>query len=436
MQHFIIEDIHLLPDGSRESVQKNCYMEIKDGIIAEVETMPVPDHKHDLIPRIQGKGRWVLPGMYNTHMHTPMTLLRGTADDVPLKEWLEKEIWPREAELDRDMVQAGTDLALAEMIRSGTTAFLDMYHLHMDLVFEQTRQAGMKAVLSRGMIGFGGQKEWEAKLSGAVELAHYWNKEGNGKIKGMLFPHAPYTCPPAFMTQIASAAREHDLMIGTHAAETAGEVEEYKENYGRTPAAHLDDLGFYEQQAVLTHGVHVSEEEISLLQKKRAFISHNPMSNAKLGSGTAPISRFLEAGIPVTLGTDSSASNNNLDMFQEMRMAALMQKGVRMDPGAVGAEDIFRMATRNGAHLLGFEGDGLLQPGGPADFIMLDAEKPHLQPEHHMVSHVVYAASGQDVTDVFVDGNQLMKDRELVTIDEERILYNARYQHEKLEQRR
>ncbi|MFD2704471.1 amidohydrolase [Salibacterium lacus] len=435
MQHFIIEHIHLLPDGNRESVQRNCYMEIKKGIITEIKSMPVPNDKPHSIPRVQGRGRWVLPGMYNTHMHTPMTLLRGTADDVPLKQWLEKEIWPREAKLERSMVQAGTDLALAEMIRSGTVAFLDMYHLHMDHVFERTYDTGMKAVLSRGMIGLGDRAAWPAKRNEAVELALSWNKRGEGRIKGMLFPHAPYTCPPEFMTQITAAAQDHNLMIGTHAAETAGEVQDYKAEYGRTPAVHLDELGFYEQQAVLTHAVHVSEEETALLKKKGAFISHNPMSNAKLGSGTAPVGRFLEAGIPVTLGTDSSASNNNLDMFQEMRMAALLQKGIQMDAGAVRAEDIFRMAASNGAKLLGFDGDGLLQPGGPADFIMLDGDQPHLQPDDHMASHVVYAASGQDVTDVFVDGNQLMKDRELLTIDEERVLYNARYWHKKLEQK-
>ncbi|MGY4690076.1 amidohydrolase [Salibacterium sp. K-3] len=432
MQHYIIDHIHLLfSDGK---VRRDCYMEINNGTIIDIKEMPVPAQKQQHIRRIHGRGKWVLPGMYNTHMHTPMTLLRGAADDVPLKTWLETEIWPREAKLDKNITAAGTDLALAEMIRSGTVAFLDMYHLGMDHVFERTKHTGMKAVLGRGMIGFGTDIQLSQKLDEAVKMALHWRDEGEGKINGMLFPHAPYTCSPEFMSDIIEAAQAGNLMIGTHASETAGEVQDHTKTYERTPVVHLDELGFYEQKAVLTHAVHVSADDIERLKTKPVTISHNPMSNAKLGSGTAPVDRFVEAGINVTLGTDSTASNNNLDMFEEMRTAALFQKGYRMNAAALGAADVFRMATVNGADFLGFSGKGLLQPGGPADFIMLDADRPHLHPPQHMASHIVYAASCHDVTDVFVDGEQLMKDRELLTMDEERILYNARYWYEKLEQ--
>ncbi|WP_035710585.1 amidohydrolase [Salibacterium aidingense] len=425
MTHFIMENIHLVRPGTSRLVQKNSYVEVQNGEIVEIGNLPVPNKKKEHGRCLDGGGKWVMPGFYNTHAHTPMSLLRGVADDLPLKKWLEQEIWPREARLDKKKVEAGTSLALAEMIRSGTVAFLDMYHLHMDSVFQLTMEAGMKAVLSRGMIGFGSTEELSAKLDEAVQLALTWNESGKGRVKGMLFPHAPYTCPPDFLREIIKEAKRHQLSLGTHVAETAAEVEDHRQQYGVTPLFHLEQLGFYEQPSVLTHLVHVTKKELEMLQNKPVSVSHNPMSNAKLGSGIAPVDEMAAAGLHLTLGTDSTASNNNLDMFEEMRFASLLQKGKRENPSAVRAADIVNMATIHGAKTLGFAENGLLTEGARADFIMVNPEAIHLHPEQNILSHLVYAMNGQDVTDVFVEGKQLMKDRELLTLDEERIRFEA-----------
>ncbi|MFB4163384.1 amidohydrolase [Alteribacillus sp. JSM 102045] len=425
MDHFILNHIDIITTNPANRVQKDMYIIIKGGIIQEIGKCPLPDSSKTGVPVFDQKGKWLLPGMYNTHAHTPMSLLRGVADDVPLKAWLEQEIWPRESLLDERKVKAGTSLALAEMIRSGTVAFLDMYHLHMNQVFDITVDAGLKAVLSRGMIGLGAKYEQNEKLKEACELADYWNETGKGKVKGMLFPHAPYTCPPNFLEDVISQARSRQFKIGTHLAETKEEVNEHHNRYGKSPIRHLHDLGFFEQEAILTHVVHVSDEELELLKGDLITVSHNPMSNAKLGSGTAPLPKMLKQGIKVSIGTDSTASNNNLDMFQEMRTAALMQKTVEQNPASLTADQIFEMGTLHGADALGFTGKGLISPGGPADFIMMDASSLHLQPEENIFSHLIYSASGHDVTDVFVSGSQLMKDRELLTLDEEKIIYEA-----------
>lgn len=431
--HYIITDVHIIDTNG--TIFKQHYVEVKDGVIVAIDKMPLPEEKRH-IHVLSGKNKWLTAGMYNTHAHTPMTLLRGVADDVPLQVWLEEEIWPREALLDEEAVIAGTSLALAEMIRSGTIAFLDMYHLHMDKVFDITLEAGMKAVLSRGMIAFGNEEEQRAKRKEAVRLAEEWNERGAGKVKGMLFPHSPYTCPPSFLEKVVEDAAVHHFPLGIHLAETEKECRDHVKKYGKRPIAHLAELGFFEQQAILTHVVYVAEEEWAYLASPTVTISHNAMSNLKLGSGIAPVARMKEEGIQVTLGTDSTASNNNLDMFEEMRFACLLQKGMLGQPEAMLAKDAYHMATIHGAKALGFAEKGLLEVGAPADFILLAEKALHLQPEKNIFSHLVYAATGNDVTDVFVDGVCLMRDRELQTLDEEKIYYEANRAFEKLEIRR
>ncbi|RSL33782.1 amidohydrolase [Salibacterium salarium] len=423
MNHYILDNVHIVTTNKDERILKDHYVEVKNGTIQQIAKTPVPKNKEGLIHNCNGK--WVMPGLYNTHGHTPMTLLRGVADDVPLNKWLEEQIWPREALLTKDRVEAGTSLALVEMIKSGTIAFLDMYHLQMDRVFELVMESGLKAVLSRGMIGFGSSQELQSKLTAACNMAEMWNDAGAGQIKGMLFPHAPYTCPPDFLESVVEQAHKRNLMLGTHLAETKTEVMNHQDKYGKTPVFHLHELGFFDQSTILTHLVHPTEEDMTLLKNKPISISHNPMSNAKLGSGIAPIPDMLDEGMMIGLGTDSAASNNTLDMFEEMRFAALLQKANQMNPAVITADTIFDMASVNGAKMLGFSEHGIIQEGAPADFIMVNAEEAHLQPKENMLSHIVYAVSGKDVTDVFVNGEQLMKNRELQTIDEEKIRFEA-----------
>ncbi|MFB5661705.1 amidohydrolase [Alteribacillus sp. HJP-4] len=387
--------------------------------------MPDKDSTSGFIEKISGKGKLLMSGMYNTHGHTPMALIRGCADDLPLQDWLEHEIWPREAVFTKQSVRAGTSLALIEMIKNGTIAFLDMYHLYMNDVYELVMDSGLKAVLARGMIGFGTEEEQRGKLKEAVTFAKDWEAESNGHIKGMLFPHAPYTCKPPFLEKIIESSRSYRLPLGIHLAETLKEVNDHKRDYGRSPVDHLHELGFFEQTALLTHVVHISESEMDMLSGKPVSVSHNPMSNAKLGSGIAPVSRMLKKNIPVSLGTDSTVSNNTLDIFEEMRFAVLLQKAADQNPAALSAHSALQMATKNGAEALGFKDSGIVREGAAADFIMLDISSAHLQPLQNLFSHLIYTASGHDVTDVFVNGRQLLKNRALQTLDEEKIVFEA-----------
>ncbi|WP_054635678.1 amidohydrolase [Thalassobacillus sp. C254] len=342
-------------------------------------------------------------------------------------------MWPREKFLDKDMIHAGTSLALVEMIRSGTVGFLDMYHLHMDIVAEAVVEAGLKGALSRGMIALGfTPQELKDKLNEAAVLAKGWESHESKRLKGFLFPHAPYTCTPDFLEAVADRARSENLPLSIHLAETKKEVARHEEEYGKRPVEHLDDLGFFESPVLAAHGVHVNSFEIKLLTDKNVSVSHNPLSNLKLGSGVAPVGEMMKQGLHLSIGTDSVVSNNNLDMFQEVRTAAILQKGFFHDASLVTAREALQMGTIHGAKAAGFTESGLIKEGYEADFILVDSSKPHLQPVENRVSHLVYSASGQDVTDVFVNGRAVMRNKELITLDEEKIVYEANNQYRRL----
>lgn len=380
---------------------------------------------------VDGSRRAYLPGLINTHGHAAMSLLRGYADDLELKVWLEEKMWPMEAKFTAEDVRAGALLTAAEMIRSGTTCFVDMYD-HMDEVAQVAEQSGLRAVLCRGVIGFP-EEARDAKLAEAVAFARNWNGAAGGRIRTMLAPHAPYTCPPAYIERFVEAAHELDVPLHTHMSETRREVEQNVADYGVRPVEHLRRLGVFTRPCLVAHAVHLTDEEIGLLAAHGVRVSHNPGSNLKLASGIARIRDMRKAGIVVGLGTDSAASNNNVDMFEEMRLAALLQKGANLDPTAVPAAEALAMATRLGAAAV-WQDDSLgrLSPGMKADFIAVDVDQPHFRPLTDLVSHLVYSASGRDVTDVCVDGRWLMRNRELLTLDEERILHEAERRFERL----
>ncbi|WP_078553309.1 amidohydrolase [Bacillus alkalicellulosilyticus] len=379
------------------------------------------------------KGKWIIPGLVNTHSHTGMSLLRGISDDLPLQRWLQEKMWPMEGKFTKESVMAGSRLAMVEMVKSGTTTFLDMYHLHMDDIANQVVDAGMRAVITRGMIGLCPENEQQKKLKEATSLAMNWNGAGEGRIKAMLSPHALYTCPPAFIETIVSKAEQHDLPLHIHMSETAFEVAEHEQKYGKRPVHHLQELGFFRNHALVAHAVHINSEEIAILQENNVYVSHNPISNLKLGSGIAPIQTMLEKGVSVSVGTDSVASNNNFDLFQELRTAVLIQKGIKQDATALPVDIALKMATVEGAKALGFSQIGSIQEGMDADFITLHHEAAHLQPAKHVLSHLVYAASGADVVDVFVKGKQLVKDKECITLDEEKIVAEANLEFSRLQ---
>jgi len=372
-----------------------------------------------------------LPGLVNTHGHAAMSLLRGFGDDLALQVWLQEKMWPMEAKFTADDVYWGTSLSVLEMLKGGTTTFVDMYD-HMDQVAKVVQDSGMRGVLTRGVIGLCPPEVQKQKLDEAVAFAKDWHGQAEGRITTMISPHAPYTCPPDFIEKFVQAAHDLNLPIHTHMSETAAEVQQNVNDYGMRPVAHLEKLGVFSRPALVAHAVHLTDEEIEILAKHQVAVSHNPGSNLKLASGVARVPELLKAGVTVSLGTDGPASNNNLDMFEEMRLAALIHKGVSGDPTAVPAAEALRMGTEYGAKSAFLENVGRLAVGMKADMIALNTDQAHFLPRTDYISHSIYSASAKDVEHVWVDGKQVVKHGSCLTLDEERIRREAQRSFERL----
>lgn len=383
------------------------------------------------VRKLNGSRLAFMPGLVNTHGHAAMTLLRGYSDDQNLQVWLEQKMWPMEAKYVDADTRAGTALAVVEMLRSGTTSCVDMYD-RMDQVAAVTEQSGIRGFLTRGVIGLCPPDVQQAKFDEAVAFAREWNGKADGRISTMLSPHAPYTCPPDYIEKFVQAAHDYNLPLHTHMSETAAEVEQNVRDYGARPVEHLDRLGFFSRPALLAHAVHLTDEEIALLAERGASVSHNPVSNLKLASGIARLPELLRAGVKASLGTDSVASNNNLDLFREMNAAALLHKAVSGDPTAIPAWEALKLGTAYGAAALWRNDIGRLKEGLKADFIAVDLDQPHYFPLTDIVSHLVYAGSGRDVVHVWVDGRQVVRDRACVYLDEEQIRHDAQASFERL----
>lgn len=412
----LIENIDVLQE---DKILTNKNIFIQDDLILKI-TESKDFQEVDYV--IDGKNKLAMPGLVNTHTHLAMTLFRGYADDLPLKEWLEEKIWPKESKLTSDDVYWGSLLGICEMIKSGTIAFADMY-FYMDEVAKAVSESGIKASLSVGMIGIAGDEN--EILNRGVIFAKNWHNSENGRIKVMLAPHAPYTCPPSFLEKVISKAVEFGLGIHTHLSETFLEVENIKNLYGVTPVRLMKRVGLFNVPVLAAHCVFVDDEEIEILAEKEVGVAHNPQSNLKLASGIAPVKKMLQKKVKVGLGTDGPASNNNLDLWEEMRLAAILHKGTEKDPTCVPAEEALKMATKNGMEILGWKDSGVIKEGYKADIVILDLNKPHFYPRHNLISHLVYSASSADVDTVIVDGKVLMEKRELKTLDEERIKFEA-----------
>ncbi|SDY88378.1 5-methylthioadenosine/S-adenosylhomocysteine deaminase [Evansella caseinilytica] len=423
----IIHSVTIVTLDENDSVFDG-YVVIKDGELDKLKEGKPAEQILDAAEEvIDGKGKWLLPGLINTHGHIGSSFLRGAGDDMPLLEWLQTVMWPNEKTFDEDIVRSAASLAMVEMIKSGTTTFLDMYHLYMDKIAELVAESHMRAVLCRGMIGNCPPDEQMEKLLEAVQLHKNFHGYNNGKVTVALSPHAPYTCPPEFLEKVVEQALLNQMWIHIHVAETKEEVLRHEQQYGIRPVEHLQQLGLFRVPCMIAHGVHVNEEEMQILADNHVYVSHNPKSNLKLGSGIAPLTAMWEKGINVALGTDSTASNNTLDLFEELRFAALIHKGVLEDPTATTASAVLKMATVAGAKALQLNSTGALVKGNQADFIMLNPKKAHLSPWNisRVASHLVYAAKSSDVTDVFVQGRPLMKNGELQYLDEEKIIFEA-----------
>ncbi|ACX52102.1 amidohydrolase [Ammonifex degensii KC4] len=411
----LIKDITVIPMTGPEEIIKNGAIAVEDGRIVYVG--PAEEAPSDFRPNrvLRGSNFVALPGLVNAHTHAAMTLFRGYADDLPLKRWLEEAIWPLEAKLKGEDVYWGTLLACAEMLLGGTTTFADMYFF-MDEVAEAVDKSGIRASLARGLIGIlpGADKA----LKESEEFVRRWHGKANGRITCMLGPHAPYTCPPAYLEEVVRLAEELQVGIHIHVSETAHEVEEIRRQYGCSPVEMLEKAGVFRVPVLAAHGVHLSPRDMEILAQYKAAVVHNPESNMKLASGIAPVTELLAAGVTVALGTDGAASNNNLDMWEEMRAAALLAKVSRNDPEALPAYQALEMATLGGAKALGLADQiGTLEVGKRADIVLVDLARAHLQPPHDPISHLVYAARASDVDTVIVDGRIVVEGGRLITLD-------------------
>lgn len=365
----------------------------------------------------------VLPGFVNTHTHAAMSLFRGYADDLPLMEWLNTKIWPIEEKLTAEDVYWGTMLSILEMIKSGTTTFADMYFF-MEDVARAVEQTGIRAVLSRGMIGLGPNAD--LAIAESTSLVKNWQGKGSGRITTMLGPHAPFTCPPDYLKKVITLSEKLGVGIHIHLAETLREVADVEKAYGQRPVDLMDSLGLFDRPVLGAHLVHVTEREIAILLDKKVGVAHNPQSNMKLASGIAPVAQMLAKGIPVAIGTDGASSNNNLDMIEEMRTASFLAKLSTMDPTALPAGRVLAMGTSHGAQALGLADEiGQIAVGKKADLTIVDFHSPHLCPRHDEKAHLVYAAQPSDVKTVIIDGRIIMENRRMLTMDEEEIMFQA-----------
>lgn len=360
----------------------------------------------------------IMPGLINTHTHAAMSCFRGLADDLPLMEWLQEHIFPREARLTSEIVYQSTQLSLCEMIKSGTTSFNDMYLFAKD-VARAADASGMRAWLGEVLYDFPSPNYGEPENGFAYTEELFELYADNELVTVTVNPHSVYTCSPALLERLAAQAEEKHALYHIHLSENQDEVNTCTERYDCSPVQHLEKMGLLNERVVAAHGVMVSEEEIALLAERRVKLAHCPESNMKLASGAAPVPAMLEQGLTVGLGTDGSASNNNVDMFGEMNSAAKMHKVVRMDPTVMNAARTLHVATLGGAAVLGAEAEiGSLAVGKKADLIMLDMDQPHLTPVYNPVSHLVYAAGGGDVLHSIINGQVVMRDRQLTTLDE------------------
>jgi 5-methylthioadenosine/S-adenosylhomocysteine deaminase len=378
--------------------------------------------------QVNAVGTIVIPGLINTHGHAPMVLYRGLADDLRLQEWLEKYIFPAEAKtVTREMVRAGTRLAALEMIQSGTTTFADMYYFEEEIA-RTAKAAGMRGVLGQTIIQFpvADAKTPQEGLARTEAFIKEFAKDE--LIVPAVAPHSPYTLEAKDLLASRALATKYGVPVLIHVAETQAELENSKKaQSGMSPVAYLQSIGFWGPRTVVNHGVWADAADITLLHSHQVAVSHNPESNMKLASGIAPVPAYLAAGVTVGLGTDGAASNNDLDMFEAMRFAALLHKVNTGDPRVVPATTALEMATISGARTLGLEKHiGSLEVGKRADLVVVSTDSARLTPLYNPISHLVYAARGEDVRTVMVNGRVLMRDRKMLTLDEPAVLAEGR----------
>lgn len=413
-------------DGQRRVLSPGA-VAIDGARIVAVDTPDAIARQFRAADIVHADGAVVMPGLINTHGHAPMVMYRGLADDLALMDWLQKYIFPAEAKtVSPEMVRIGTRLAALEMIESGTTLFTDMYYFEEE-VARATEQAGLRGVLAQTVIGFP-VADAKTPAEGLARAERFIQAfKGDPLVVPTVAPHSMYTVDADTLKATHDLARKFGVPLVTHLAETEDEVTQSLATHGLTPTAYLDSLGFWDTLAVAAHGVHLTDADIAILQKRHVGLSHNPESNMKLASGAAPITKCLKAGIAVGLGTDGAASNNDLDMFEAMRQTAFLHKLAEKDPTAASAQTVLGMATMGGATVLGMADRlGSLEPGKLADLIVVSMQSARQTPMYNPVSHLVYVTRGDDVRTTIVNGRILMRDRRVLTLDAPAVLADAR----------
>lgn len=418
--NILIKNATLLSMGDKEEPVENVEVAIEKDKIKYIGEVPEDFYAEKVI---DARESLVMPGLIDGHTHIAMSLFRNYADDLPLMEWLKTRIWPLEEKLTAQDVYWGSMLGVAELIRSGVTCFSDMYFF-MEETAKAVEEAGIRAVLARGLVG--GDNDDGRRFEETRKLYKSWHNGAGGRIKVMVGPHAPYTCSPGYLRKVVELARELNVGIHIHIAESADEVEESLKNYGKSPVRHIYDLGLFDIPTVAAHCVHLSDEDIEILAENKVSVVNNPTSNLKLASGFAPVEKMIKKGINVALGTDGPSSNNNLNMFEEINLAAIINKSVNHDATSIPAITAIKMATVNGAKALGLEKEiASIEVGKKADLIIIDTQKPHFYPRHNIISALAYSAQASDVKTVIVDGKIVMEDYEIKTIDTERIMFET-----------
>lgn len=394
-----------LLDGKKQDI----YID-ESGIIQSVGTDIGKDYRSQADCIIDASDMVAVPGLVNTHTHAAMSLLRGYADDMHLQEWLTEKIWPLEAHLTGEDVYWGTKLACLEMIRSGTTAFNDMYFFMQDAA-RAVDESGIRATFCHGFIDFDNPEKRESEIAATTDLVRQIKSLENSRLKAAVGPHSPYTVSREGLEWCAQYSETEDIMLHIHLSETEGEVEGCIEKHGMRPAAFLDSCGCLTERTLAAHCCWLDDDECKLLGSHNVSVSHNPSSNMKLAVKRAlPYQALRDAGVNITLGTDGCSSNNNLDMFEEMKFAALLQKFFWNSDTLLPADEAHAMATTNGAKALGIP-TGRIQEGCPADIVLIDAATPSMVPMHNCVSNIVYSCSGGAVDTVICDGRILMAEK-------------------------
>ena len=418
----------LLTMSETMEIIENPIIGIKDGIIVSIkENTGRQDIAHSAKEAIDAAGCIIMPGLVNTHTHLPMVCFRGMADDLALMDWLQNHIFPAEARfVNKKMVYDGALLAMAEMILSGTTTFCDGY-FYEGKIGQAALQAGIRAVIAQGFIDLPPDNIDSAKNTAIAErFVANW-QHVSPLITTAFFCHAPYTCSPETLITVKEAARRARIPFLIHLLENKDEIETIVKRYGRKPVQHLQHLGVLDEQTVAVHCNWVDGADMAVFADLGVKVAHNPESNMKLAAGMAPIPEMLQRGITCGLGTDGQASNNDLDMFREMDTAAKIHKVITLDPTVMSAPTVLKMATIDGARVLGLaDRIGSIEVGKEADIILVDMNKPHLTPLYNCYSQLVYAASGADTKTSIIGGRIVMKDRQLLTIDVEEAMENVR----------